>query len=127
MNAKRGFFSIIVLTITILSCTRMAPETITDDGQNNNCTPQFPDKQVTYNNYVKNIITTHCTVTCHRGGNTLGTGNFTTYSGILPHTGSIFYFRVIQDNADMPQGMAPLPKAIRDSLNIWIANCSPEN
>jgi hypothetical protein len=26
----------------------------------------------------------------------------------------------------MPQGHAPLPKSTRDSLNIWISNCSPE-
>lgn len=115
----------IVATAFYFGCTKMASETVSEDPQVN-CTPQFPDKNVTYNNYVKGIVTHYCTDGCHQGGNTPGPGNFSTYSGIQPYTGDIFYFRVIQDRADMPQDNAPLPKSIRDSLNFWIKNCSPE-
>ena len=109
------------------SCIKTAPEEA-DGNQNGpgDCTPLFPDQDVNYDNYVKGIIEKYCTESCHRGGNTPGTGDFTTYSGIKPHTGNIFFFRVIQDNADMPQNNAPLPQSIRDSLNIWIKNCAPE-
>lgn len=89
----------------------------------NGCTPAFPHSNVTYNNYVSNIISAHC-ATCHNGGG-IGPGNFTTYSGVLPYV-SQFSYRVISDNADMPQGNAPLPKSTRDSLNIWVQNCTPE-
>lgn len=92
------------------------------------CNPLFPGQHVAYNNYVKNIVATYCTVSCHRGGGTEGPGNFTTYSGLLPYAMKrAFFFRVIANNADMPQGNAPLPQSVRDSLNIWINNCFPEN
>lgn len=91
------------------------------------CQPEFPEEDVTYNNYVRQVITTNCTISCHRGGGTEGPGNFTTYEGLLSAaTDRSFVFRVITDNADMPQGNAPLPKSTRDSLNIWISNCFPE-
>jgi mono/diheme cytochrome c family protein len=73
---------------------------------------------------VKNILSRNCII-CHQGGNSPGLGNSTTYNGVKPHL-DFFYVRVIQDRADMPQGNAPLPKSTRDSLNIWISNCSPE-
>ncbi|HRE50716.1 MAG TPA: hypothetical protein PK339_04820 [Flavitalea sp.] len=123
-------YKIIFLLIGLNSfqgCIKTAPEISGDQEEGNNCTPQFPDKQVSYENYAKNIINRYCTESCHRGGNTPGTGNFTTYRGIKPYTGSTFYYRVIQDNADMPQDNAPLPRNIRDSLNIWIKNCAPQN
>lgn len=107
-------------------CLKTAPAT-GNRGPNSDCVPAFPDQSVTYENYVSSILAAHCTVTCHRGGNTAGTGDFTTYEGVSLHTGDIFYYRVIQDNADMPEGNAPLPKAVRDSLNVWIRNCAPEN
>lgn len=107
-------------------CIKMAPAT--DEYQpSDNCIPAFPDQHITYDNYVRGILAQHCTVTCHRGGNTPGTGDFTSYEGISLHTGDIFYYRVIQDNADMPEGNAPLPKAVRDSLYTWVRNCAPEN
>lgn len=116
---------ILFIGLVIGGCTKMAPEfAINDPGQV--CTPQFPEMNITYNNYVKNVIARHCTETCHKGGNSLGPGNFTTYEGVKPYVGDVFYFRVIQDRADMPQGKAPLPKEIRDSLNVWINNCSPQ-
>ena len=90
-----------------------------------NCNPLFSDKKVTYDNYVKKIIATYCTISCHTG-DASSPGDFQTYKGLEPYLNQ-FYFRVIQDRADMPQGNAPLPKAIRDSLDIWIKNCSPEN
>lgn len=109
-------------------CVKMAPEKAgNDQGGAGSCVPQWPEMEVTYDNYVKNIVARYCTESCHRGGNSLGTGNFLSYDGLKPHTGNIFYYRVIQDNADMPQDNAPLPKTIRDSLNIWIRNCAPEN
>ncbi|UKJ07609.1 hypothetical protein [Solitalea lacus] len=108
------------------ACTRMAPE-VEPPTDNTDCVPQFPDQKVTYQNYVKNIVALHCTRTCHKGGNSLGTGNFTTYAGLKHFATDRFYFRVIQNNADMPQGKAPLPKSIRDSLNVWLKNCAPEN
>lgn len=108
-----------------MGCTKMAPEFDLDDP-GKDCTPQFPSMDVTYNNYVRNVIVTHCTETCHKGGNSLGPGNFTTYEGIKPYIGDVFYYRVIQDQADMPQGKAPLPKPMRDSLNVWIKNCGPK-
>jgi hypothetical protein len=101
----------------------MAPE----DTVQGDCTPQFPDMDVTYNNYVKGIMTQYC-ISCHHTGNSQGPGDFTTYNGLMAYAGgSSFTARVIQDGADMPQGMAPLPKAIRDSLDVWIKNCAPEN
>lgn len=109
-----------------MGCTKMAPEFDLDDSEQGDCTPQFPDMDVTYNNYVRNVVTRYCTESCHKGGNTLGPGNFTTYEGIKPHVGDVFYFRVIQDQADMPQGNAPLPKSMRDSLNVWVKNCGPK-
>ncbi len=109
----------------ITGCIKMAPAT-NEQSRPDNCIPVFPEQHVTYENYVRGILATHCTPTCHRGGNTPGTGDFTTYEGVLLHSGDIFYYRVIQDNADMPQDNAPLPKDIRDSLNTWIKNCAPE-
>lgn len=90
----------------------------------NTCSPVFPGSNVTYSNYVSKIISTHCTTTCHNGSG-VGPGNFTTYSGVLPYV-SQFSYRVISDNADMPKGNAPLPKGVRDSINIWVQNCAPE-
>ena len=130
IEISKLMYKIIFLLIGLNSfqgCIKTAPEISGDQEEGNNCTPQFPDKQVSYENYAKNIINRYCTESCHRGGNTPGTGNFTTYKGIKPYTGNTFYYRVIQDNADMPQNNAPLPKNIRDSLNIWIKNCSPQN
>jgi hypothetical protein len=116
---------ILFIGLLILGCTKMAPEfAIDDSGQD--CTPQFPEMEVTYNNYVRNVIVSHCTESCHKGGNSLGPGDFRTFEGLKPYVGDVFYYRVVQDRADMPQGKAPLPKAIRDSLNIWIKNCGPQ-
>jgi len=112
------------IAILICGCTNMAPELLDENPSDPNCTPQFPEMNITYDNYVKNIVSRYC-ITCHQGGNSPGLGNFSTYNGLKPHVGS-FFVRVIQDRADMPQGNAPLPKRIRDSLNIWINNCSPE-
>jgi hypothetical protein len=124
---SRLIFLVVVAVIFYPGCIKTAPEKPGDDQETGNCTPLFPDKHVSYENYVKGIVAQYCTVSCHRGGNTPGTGDFTTYEGLKPHTGGIFYYRVIQDNADMPQNNAPLPKNIRDSLNIWIKNCATEN
>ena len=112
------------ITILLFECTNTAPETFDENQGQTDCTPLFPDKHVTYDNYVKKIISRYC-INCHHGGNSEGPGDFSTYNGVLPYT-AFFEFRVIQDRADMPQGNAPLPKSTRDSLNIWIKNCSPE-
>jgi hypothetical protein len=112
------------ITILLSGCINTAPELIDVNNGKPGCTPLFPDKNVTYDNYVKDILTHHCII-CHQGGNSPGTGNFTTYAGVLAYT-DFFNLRVIQDHADMPQGNAPLPKSTRDSLNIWINNCTPE-
>lgn len=124
---KKAIWIILTGILFYLGCTKTAPEFIPDDGGQVNCTPQFPDMNVTYNNYVHGIVTRYCTESCHKGGNSPGIGDFRTYDGIKPYAGDLFYYRVVQDLADMPQGNAPLPKAIRDSLNVWIKNCSPEN
>ena len=116
---------LIVGIILIYGCTNMAPETIDVNQEQAGCTPQFPEMKVTYNNYVKSMIARYC-INCHQGGNSSGPGNFTTYNGVRLYA-DFFALRVIQDRADMPQGNAPLPKSTRDSLNIWINNCSPEN
>jgi hypothetical protein len=113
------------IIILLCRCTNMAPEMPDGSHGQGDCTPQFPDKNITYDNYVKKIITHYCT-NCHQGGNSPGPGNFTTYNGVLLYTAS-FDLMVISANADMPQGNAPLPKSVRDSLNIWIRNCTPEN
>ncbi|WP_159519473.1 hypothetical protein [Sunxiuqinia indica] len=89
------------------------------------CTPQFPEMDVTYDNYVKGIVDKYC-ISCHYAGNSPGPGNFTSYSGVAAYS-DFFATRVIGDNADMPQGNAPLPQAVRDSLNVWIQNCAPKN
>jgi hypothetical protein len=116
---------IAAIAILLFGCINMAPETIDENQGPSGCTPQFPEMKVTYNNYVKNVIARYC-INCHQGGNSSGPGNFTTYNGVRLYT-DFFALRVIQDRADMPQGNAPLPKSVRDSLNIWIRNCSPEN
>jgi len=113
---------IVCMILLIYGCINMAPEML--DENPGNCTPQFPEMNITWDNYVKNIVSSNC-ITCHQGGNSPGLGNFTTYNGVRLHT-DFFYLRVIQDHADMPQGNAPLPKSTRDSLNIWINNCAPE-
>ena len=115
---------VIFCLVGVVRCTKMAGESA-NAGANGNCTPAFPEKQVSYNGYVKQIISSYCTNSCHNG-DALAPGDFRTYQGVLPYV-SEFYFRVIQDRADMPQGDAPLPRSIRDSLNIWIENCAPEN
>lgn len=114
-----------VITTICIRCTNMAPETPSDNQETGGCSPQFPNMNITYNNYVKKIVNQYCIV-CHNGGNSPGPGNFGTYNGIRPYV-DFFSTRVIPDQADMPQGNAPLPKAIRDSLNVWIKNCAPEN
>ena len=108
----------------VCRCINMAPEIPDNNQGHTGCTPQFPDKNINYDNYVKKIISRYC-INCHQGGNSPGLGNFTSYDGVLLHA-DFFSLRVIPDNADMPQGNAPLPKSVRDSLNIWIQNCSPE-
>lgn len=126
MMKKNIALTTFIVSICIWGCSKTAPEEPSGNPPPTNCTPQFPDKQVTYNGYVKNIIAQNCTNTCHKGGNTEGPGNFTTYAGVKPYADK-FLLRVIPDNADMPQGRAPLPKAIRDSLNVWVRNCALEN
>lgn len=111
---------ITLVTVFYWSCTKVAPPSASPSG----CSVQFANDTVTYNNYVHRIVTTYCTPTCHNGGAT-GPGNFSTYQGILPYV-NLFPSYVISDNAIMPQGNAPLPKSIRDSLNIWIQNCTPQ-
>ena len=106
------------------ACENTAPEMPDEHAGPQDCTPQYPGMDITYDNYVKKIISTNCT-SCHAGGNSPGLGNFTSYNGVKEHLDH-FYVRVIQDRADMPQGNAPLPKSTRDSLNIWINNCAPE-
>lgn len=101
-------------------CTKTA---VKPSEHDNECIPKYPDQEVTYNGYVKNILNTYC-ISCHYGSG-IAPGDFRTYKGVLPYT-EAFQIRVIQDNADMPQGSAPLPKSIRDSLAIWIGNCAPE-
>lgn len=113
---------IAIITALYFGCTRTAPES--PSGVNGGSCPGVPDRSITYQNYVSGILTTYCTPTCHNGGS-LAPGDFRTYEGVRPYL-SQFYYRVIQDRADMPQGNAPLPKAIRDSLNVWIENCAPE-
>lgn len=119
-------YKILVVWIVLLvgGCENTAPEIADEIPDPQACTPQFPGMNITYDNYVKKIISNHC-ISCHAGGNSPGPGNFTTYNGVKPHIDH-FFVRVIQDRADMPQGMAPLPKSTRDSLNIWINNCAPE-
>lgn len=110
-----------------VSCEKSAPEMPEEEPPGEECEPEFPDQNVTYENYVKSIVETHCTPGCHNGGNQ-GPGNFTTYTGLLSYAQrASFMSRVISDNADMPMGNAPLPEATRDSLNTWIANCAPED
>lgn len=112
------------LFLLMVGCDNMAPETVEETPGTQNCTPQYPGMNITWDNYVKKVITQNC-VTCHQGGNSPGPGNFSTYAGVKVHLDH-FYVRVIQDRADMPQGNAPLPKTTRDSLNMWIGNCAPE-
>lgn len=121
MKLNLHLFVLGALIISGTSCGNSVSE-IPED-----CEPEFPDEQVTYENYVKNIVSANCTISCHRGGGTEGPGNFTTYEGLLATaTERAFVFRVITDNADMPQDNAPLPKSTRDSLNVWVSNCFPE-
>lgn len=108
------------LPVLFIGCSKTATK---PPDNSNTCNPKYPDKVVTYNNYVKNILNNRC-ITCHYGSG-VGPGDFRTYEGVLAHVDA-FPLRVLPDNADMPQGNAPLPKAVRDSLAIWIGNCTPE-
>lgn len=121
---KRSLKIAAVLLVVYYGCTKTAPER-EEEAPPEGCQPVFPQMNVTYENYVKHIIATNCTRGCHRGGNSMGPGNFTSYDGVLPYLDK-FGPRVISDQADMPMGRAPLPKTTRDSLNAWIRNCSPE-
>ena len=123
-NKIAAFVVVIFCQLLWVCCTKMAKES-PNAGASGMCSAAFPEKQVTYNGYVKQIISSYCTNSCHNG-DALAPGDFRTYQGILPYVQQ-FYFRVIQDRADMPQGDAPLPRSMRDSLNIWIENCAPEN
>ena len=98
-----------LIALLLFGCINMAPEKLDENPEQPGCTPQFPDMNVTYNNYVKKIITRYC-ITCHQGGNSPGPGNFSTYNGVRIYA-DFFAVRVIQDRADMPQGNAPLPKS----------------
>jgi hypothetical protein len=126
---KKTTFLLLIAGITVLyGCKNESSEMLPDEEpEQEDCMPQFPEMDVTYNNFVKGVMTQYC-ISCHHTGNSTGPGDFTTYSGIVAYaTGNSFYARVIQDGADMPQGTAPLPKAIRDSLDVWIQNCAPLN
>ncbi|MGQ7869784.1 hypothetical protein [Sunxiuqinia sp. sy24] len=107
------------------SCENTAPEIVPEDPDPMDCVPQYPEMDITYTNYVKEIMTQYC-VECHHQGNSQGPGDFSTYNGVSQYLGS-FNARVLSSNADMPQGNAPLPQSIRDSLTVWIANCAPVN
>ena len=123
---KRMILFLIAGAAFMFGCKNEATE-MPDDPGPADCTPQFPDMNVTYNNYVKVILDKYC-ISCHHTGNSAGPGDFTNYNGVKAYTGgNTFFARVIQDGADMPQGNAPLPKAIRDSLDVWIKNCAPLN
>lgn len=124
---ERSKILVIFLMIILSSCSNSATEMETEIGDNTgkDCTPQFPAMDVTYSNYVGGILNKYC-IQCHHAGNSQGPGDFSTYSGVLPYV-EMFQARVIPDNADMPQGNAPLPKAVRDSLNVWVKNCAPQN
>ena len=117
--------SIAGITLLLWGCINMAPEMLIEDPDADGCIPQFPEFNITYENYVKEIVTHYC-IECHYTGNSPGPGDFTSYEGLKLYTGDLFYFNVIQDQASMPQGNAPLPKSTRDSLNIWLQNCTPE-
>lgn len=121
---KRSLKITAVLLVLYYGCTKTAPES-EEEAPPEGCQPAMPAMNVTYENYVKNIIASNCTRSCHRGGNSMGPGDFTTYAGVRPYVDK-FIPRVISDQADMPMGRAPLPKSTRDSLNAWISNCSPE-
>lgn len=122
---KKLILFLIAGAALISGCENQATETPDDPG--GDCTPQFPDMNVTYNNYVKGILDKYC-ISCHHAGNSAGPGDFGSYNGAKAYTtGNVFFARVIQDGADMPQGNAPLPKAVRDSLDVWIKNCAPLN
>ncbi len=125
---KKATFAYITCIIILLGCEEnMAPETdMEQDGQEQtDCTPKYPEMDITYNNFVKGVVTQYC-IRCHYEGNSPGPGNFASYSGIKSYV-DFFEARVISNQADMPKGNAPLPKSIRDSLNFWIQNCAPEN
>lgn len=115
--------AILMTIIVYWGCTKTAMKPDDHYHEHEECTPKFPDKQVTYNGYVKNVISTYC-LNCHSGGGP-GPGDFRTYSGLVEHTHA-WKIRVLPDNADMPQGNAPLPPSVRDSLSYWIDNCTPE-
>lgn len=122
---KRASILVILFFLLLFvywGCTKTAMEP-EDNGNINECIPKYPDTEVTYEGYAKNIFNTYC-ISCHNGGGA-APGSFRTYDGVLPYL-SEFKIRVLSDNADMPQGNAPLPKNIRDSLTIWIGNCAPE-
>lgn len=128
---KTSYLLLITGIILLYGCSNNeADEMLPEEDpkqEEEDCMPQFPDMDVTYNNYVKGVVDQYC-ISCHHAGNSTGPGDFSTYNGLLTYAeGNSFYARVIQDGADMPQGSAPLPKAIRDSLDLWIQNCAPLN
>jgi len=125
---KKSKLLVIGIVLFLAGCSDSASEIgseVDDDNPTTECTPEFPDMDVSYTNYVAGVLNKYC-IECHHTGNSQGPGDFTTYSGVLPYAEK-FLVRVIPDNADMPQGNAPLPKAIRDSLNVWVRNCAPQD
>jgi hypothetical protein len=114
-----GLLLICALLLFSRACTRAALESPLSKP----CVAHFPGENVTYEGYVKGIMSTYCTRSCHVG-DASAPGDFRTYQGIQPYIGG-FVSHVIGDGADMPLGDAPLPQSIRDSLNIWIRNCAP--
>lgn len=115
------FFAI---TFIFSGCSDSATEVV-DEEEMPDCVPMYPEMDVTYENYVKGILNQYC-IECHFTGNSPGPGDFTNYEGVLQYT-DLFYTMVIQNQATMPQGNAPLPKSTRDSLDVWIQNCTPRN
>lgn len=124
MKTSRVFLLMLLAFLGYMSCAKTSTEPDNNNDNGSECTPNFPEQEVTYNGYVKNILNTYC-ISCH-GGAGPGPGDFRTYQGVLAHTAA-FKIRVLPDNADMPMGNAPLPQHIRDSLAVWIGNCTPEN
>ncbi len=120
---KQSLLVLVGIAFFLGSCSNTASEMANEDPDPTDCVPQYPEMDITYSNYVKGILTQYC-IECHHEGNSQGPGDFSTYNGVSQYLGS-FNTRVLSNNADMPQGNAPLPQAIRDSLMVWIANCSP--
>ena len=115
----RIFASILLMILLFNSCVYNYDDKILLPAPENS-------EEITYTNYVKNIVQLNC-LSCHvpgynGDGTPAGNRNFTTYSGVKQAVDEgHFKAHVIDGIAPtMPYGLPELSQEIKDTLTIWI-------